>query len=316
MTSVQARARTSPRSHALASTAALLLLAASAAMAGPASGTTPTDGGLSGPRVEPKATQPTLVRRDIAGKVVQLDENPAELALRLLKLDDATRAKVDAILTQRAKVLDKIVEDNLLLIAEISGLSQSGQREKAVTKLKELSDANEPLRKRGMLVQELNTVLSKPEQDELRRLVQEYIQARIQDAQDEAKAAGKEREFRPGTVARADMLHVAGKDIGRSYERVFGQKVADFEALMNKLGLTDAQRAEFSRLSQSLIASANGARPTKADQARVFAEMYRTLTPEQRKLLQAEVGPPAAPAPKPAAAPSAPRPPRPAAGTP
>src|SRR5688572_10940123 len=84
----------------------------------------PAEAVLSGPKVEAKAQARTLVERDETGHVKRLDIPPAEAALKLLELDDATKEKAQAILDKRAAILDKIVKENLLLLVELSNATR------------------------------------------------------------------------------------------------------------------------------------------------------------------------------------------------
>ncbi|MFN7315176.1 MAG: hypothetical protein ACK5VN_05840, partial [Phycisphaerae bacterium] len=54
---------------------------------------------LAGPKIAAKdAEKRTIVRRDFQGKLERLDERPEIAAVRMLPLDEATRAAVDTII--------------------------------------------------------------------------------------------------------------------------------------------------------------------------------------------------------------------------
>lgn len=73
----------------------------------------PARGPLAGPRVDAERGPAGIAQRNIDGSMQRPDVPVAEAALRLVDLDDATRAKVDALLAERAKAIDGIVRANL-----------------------------------------------------------------------------------------------------------------------------------------------------------------------------------------------------------
>jgi hypothetical protein len=75
---------------------------------------------LGGPKVAEEATKPTLIQRELDGSIKRLDTSPPEAAVRLLKLDDPTRAKVNAILTEQSAAWDALIRTNLKDVARIA----------------------------------------------------------------------------------------------------------------------------------------------------------------------------------------------------
>ncbi len=253
----------------------------------------PTEAVLSGPKVEAKAQARTLIERDETGRVRRLDIPPAEAALKLLDLDDATKEKTQAILDKRAAILDRIVKENLLLLVELSNATRSGDKEAARDLLRELAEKAEPLRTRGQLQEELSRVLPAEKSAELKQLVQEYARAIFADAEQarssesmEGEGAG-ERRSRRGAMskaAQAEYVAAVGRELKRSYDRVVTAAVQDFDELIKALDLTPEQEAEVRRIATDHFQKTAG-NPTPKQKGEVFAQVYAKLNAEQRRAL-------------------------------
>ncbi len=161
-------------------TAALsMLLAGSAAatFARPESISSPPANILAGPKVASDAAGATLVQRDETGKVRRLDVPPAEAALELLELDDASRAKAQEILDERAAAIDSIVRENLQLLARLANAGKAKEKSDQRQLYRELAEKAEPLRARGPLADELASVLPQEKAEQLRTYVGQYYEA-------------------------------------------------------------------------------------------------------------------------------------------
>lgn len=192
-------------------------------------------GTLAGPKVKARVETTSLVERDMGGRLKRLDIPAEEAALALLKLDPASKKKVDAVLSQRASILDEIVRENIELIGQIAGASQAGDRVKVVELVREIAPKFQPLSARGRLIDELKSALPEKQAAELERLVKEYQEALWQDAQAESKAEGK--AIRPAEFAGRERLAAIGQEIKRSYDRQFASKQQRFEKLLGELAL-------------------------------------------------------------------------------
>jgi len=272
----------------------LAAFASGAGMGEPPTGDAP----LSGPSVTTPAKKATIVERDVAGKVKRLDATPAEAAVRAMKLDKETRAKVDEIFAKQAAALDAIVSENLKLIVQVSQAKDSGKHDEQRAALAELMEVAKPLRDRGMLGQQLAGVLSAEETRQMRTMVQGYFEAVQKDledapamAPDAAKpdgAAGKSDKKRGpdrgGSAMRGEILQIAGNEIRRAYERVVTQRSREFDETLKTLGLTPEQESKVRKIvGDSFVAKYGKASP--AEQARVFREVYLTLDESQRAQL-------------------------------
>lgn len=258
---------------------------------------------LAGPAVPAAAQQRTLIERDADGRIKRLDRAPAEAAVRLLNLGPDVQKQVDAILTERAAILDGLVAEHLREIVEIAGAAQSGDREGAMRKLMDLAPYARPLRERGQVGEELARALPEAQAGQVRQMVQAYTQALIQEERDAAKARGE--AFNERAVTRTETLRLVGEEVRRSYERVVGQQAADFDKLIQTLNLSDEQESQVRKLVGDQFTQTYG-KATAAQKARVFAEVWRLLSSEQRAELQRHMRQrglapaPDAPAPKPA----------------
>ncbi len=93
----------------------------------PAASPAAAEPSLGGPKVTAAETASTLIERDLEGKVKRLVVSPAEAAVKLLKLDAPTRAKVDAVLIDNAAAWDGFVRTNLKDVLRIAQGLQSLQ---------------------------------------------------------------------------------------------------------------------------------------------------------------------------------------------
>ncbi len=239
---------------------------------------------LAGPSVQRKGSQPakTLVERDFEGKIKKIDVPPPEAAARLLDLDEAARKKIDDIITQRHAILDKIVADNLRLIVELAGARESGNREDAARLLAELTEQAQPLRDLGPLQRQIQGALTKEQVDQFVKLTQEYTNALVEEAQAEAKKTGA--DFKMREFIRSQILAAVGGEVRRSYERVVGQRAADFEALLKSLNLSQEQESKIRRIAADSFQKTYG-KESPAERARVIALVFRELDEGQRKSL-------------------------------
>jgi len=133
---------------------------------------------LAGPRVHDAQEGKTLVHLDYEGKLRDLDALPEEAALPLLDLDDAEKARTDAVLTSYAARLDAIVADNLALLIKVQ-TSKGGPRGQYVATLKELAAILRPLRENGGLHVEILGALPEDKRSTYESIVKEHWDAAI-----------------------------------------------------------------------------------------------------------------------------------------
>lgn len=277
-------------------------LLASAALATP-----PAAPVLSGPKVQTPASnaKPTLVRRDFSGKLVRLDVHPAEAAVKLLTLDDQTRAKVDAILLERSRLLDQLVTENLPLLVQLQSARASGDKKAAARCLAQLSEKAQPLRDRGQLAQQLLAVLPPEQGRQLKSLIQEYWAELVRE--ELASKAGEQPTPDPSPrradmrqVMRQQLLAIAGDEIRRAYERTISARAADFNDLLKDLNLTAEQESRIRKIVGDAFQNTGG-NPTPQDHARAFAQVWPILDQSQQTALIRRLNPAPEPSTQPAA---------------
>jgi hypothetical protein len=250
--------------------------------ASPAAAPGAADQPLAGPRVQEKRAEPTLVERDMAGKIRRLEVPPGEAALGLLHLDEETAQRTRTILDERAAILDRIVTDNLDLIIRIHAAGEAGDKAEALTLLGQALQKLKPLRERGTLESELGAALPEAQRAAFWALVKEYQGAMIGELRDEARARGE--EARPLAATIKSSLIVLGAEVKRSYERQVGGKAAEFEKILAKLGLTPEQESRVRGLVARFAEQSKG-KPTEGQKRDLFLAVMSHLNREQQKLL-------------------------------
>jgi hypothetical protein len=246
-------------------------------------------GDLSGPKVSPQASAPTIVVRDSAGLLVRPEGmSPAEAAFRALNLSDEQRAAGEKILAERAKEMDALVSEHILDIVKLASAFQSGDNVGGLRELQKLWGASKALRERGLLAQQLAKSLPSEQGEQLLAIVRQYMQAVIEEERQKAKDKGT--TFRQGQAITAEGLRGVGQEVKASYERVLGQKGKDFDQLIKDIGL-DPQQESRLRAMVAEATSKYGAKIPQRETTRIFLAVYRDATPEQRrKLMERVVG--------------------------
>ncbi|HZW05712.1 MAG TPA: hypothetical protein VFF65_01205 [Phycisphaerales bacterium] len=237
---------------------------------------------LQGPKVPDRTGKPTLVSRGADGKVARLDEWPALAAVRKLTLDAKTREAVGKLEREQAAAMDKFLGENLVEVAAVANSFQSGNTKEGLAGIRKLRQDHAVFNDRELLMQKIGALLPKEQENELRLMVQEYWNALVQEETDAAKARGERASM--GKVAGAEALRLLGQDIKASYDRVIGQKVKDFDALIKALGLSGEQESRVRRIADDAFAKAKGDE-RKINKADLFWKIWKELDAKQRDLL-------------------------------
>lgn len=244
------------------------------------------DGALAGPKVvERERTKASIVEREFDGKLKRLEQHPALVALDKLDLSPEQRAKATEVVISRNTQLDTIVRDNLREIIEAALAKQAGDQAATRAKFGELLKKARPFLDRGTLMSELRPALPIDQYQQLKNAVDEYNAAATKDAM--SSPSGK-RQNRLG-AALAQGFEGFGLEVKASYERVFADRNKEFEELLQHLDLTPEQESKVRQKVLDLVQKTYG-KPTKAQQVRVFLDIYSELTPEQRKKLAQRIG--------------------------
>lgn len=238
---------------------------------------------LSGPKVKETQSERTLIKRDFSGKVQRLDANPAEAAVELLTLGEATRAKVKAIMDERTAALDLIVRDNLELLVKFQN---TGDRKGKMALLREYRAVFKDLEAKGKLQDQMRAALPKDQATRYDELIAGYWDTVVADAEQEAKK-GKETAGRSEILVREGLLAFGG-EIKRSYERQIGAKTKELEEFLGKLGLTPEKETKIRNLFTDSFQATKG-KPTAQQRRELMVKVLRELDAEQRKIVIKEL---------------------------
>jgi hypothetical protein len=247
----------------------------------PAPAGAPAEAGapLAGPKVAEKPAPPTLVERDFEGRLKRLEIPAPEAALRMLGLDEAARARAEAVLAERAAILDAFVRENLDLIVQLASAGESGDKLGALRLLYEGLEKLKALRDRGPLAMELAGAIPSEQAAEYWRLVKEYQAALKAELAAEARARGE--DARPLALQiRANLVEL-GEQIKRSVERQVVARAAEFERLLQRLELSPEQEARIRGLVAEFFEKTRG-KGTEAQKRNLFLAITSGLTESQR----------------------------------
>jgi hypothetical protein len=237
---------------------------------------------LRGPEVAERSARGSLVERDFSGKLKRLEMPPEEAALGLLRLDEATKAKTDAILAARAEILDRIVTENIDLVVRFAGARQAGDRAEQLKLLEEFSKKLEPLSARGKLIDELKGVLPRDKASRLDTLVNDYRRAAADDDVAEARTRGEQLSRLQANLR--ENLASLGSDVKRSYERTVAAKAADFEQVLAQLSLRPEQESKIRGMVRDFVQETKG-KPTPEQRRGLFMRIMALLDPDQQQTL-------------------------------
>jgi hypothetical protein len=243
----------------------------------------PAEDVLSGPKVKETQSERTLVKRDFSGKVQRLDANPAEAAVELLTLDEATRAKVKAVVDERTAAMDRIVRDNLELLVKFQN---TGDRKGKMALLREYREVFKEIESKGKLQDQVKAVLPKEQAARYDELIAGYWDTVVADAQQEAKK-NKETAGRGEILAREGLVAFGG-EIRRSYERQIGAKTKELEEFLGKLGLTPEKETKIRNMFTDSFQATVG-KPTAQQRRDLMMKVLRELDAEQRKIVIEEL---------------------------
>ncbi len=276
---------------------------------------------LAGPKIATKeADKRTIVRRDFQGKLERLEERPEIAAVRMLPLDEATRAKVDAIIAERAVVVSQITLENYETFLKMQGAFQGGPpttaeaRRERVAMVRELREVAKPLFEPAF-ADTLAQALPPASGSELRSMVTEYREALIASEAgnrgeqaamgdemtgERADSADAKRPQEGRRAARAERARQAiddqvyevrqvGREMARSFQNFVADRQQKGEELYTLAEVTPEQRAKIDAI---LRADGEGAAlmPTDAQRRERFQRILGVLTPEQRRKVLSELG--------------------------
>lgn len=241
---------------------------------------------LAGPAVrQARDARPTLVEYAYDGSVKRTEVAPEEAALRLLDLSPAERAAADAVLAERAAMLDRFVSDNLDLLLRLGAAAQGEDKAEKLRLIFQALRRTEPLRARGSLAHQLRDALEPAARRRFDALLAEYWDAVVAERRRAAPDGGGGRL----AVLADERLKAFGREVERAFYRLAdpaGER--EFNDLLAAARLRPEQESRIRRMAEEFIVAARF-RPTP-DQERAFILRVTAMLDEnQRRLLAQHV---------------------------
>lgn len=251
-----------------------------------------TDGdALRGPTLSKQTedSERTIVQRDFQGRLKKLEENPALAALAKVPLTQEDRTRADRVIGERAAAIDTIVRDNLRLVIEFVTAKQAGESAETSALQSRVLEKAMPFIRRGPLVNELRAALPAEKYAALRGMVDEYNRALTADRAADPMMAGKQKdENKLGSMIAAGAEGFVA-EARASFQRIVDGGGQEFEALIRMLALTPQQEGRVRQIATEQFSKTYG-KPTKAQQIKVFLDIYAELDVEQRHRLAEHIG--------------------------
>ena len=305
------------RRHAL--TAALTIALAGLACAQDA---TNDEDVLGGPSVTSGETgdAPTIVRRSFDGTLERPEGMPEVAALEALTLDEASRKAVDDALAERHAMIDGILAENLDLFSRViqafqarggvgrGQIDREGRRE-MMELFREVRPVVMPVVERGSLREEIALALDGDAKTHFEHMLDEFDEAvradrgggmgmdgprerpqRERGERGERGPQGERPERGPregrGEGRGGEMRAVLGvvREFGSSYERVIGQRVEDYNQMLDSLDVSSETRAKIEAAFQgSLSEDYDSDEERQRARSARMQEVLRSLEPEERR---------------------------------
>lgn len=281
---------------------ALILALAGTAMAQEESAP-PADDVLGGPSVMDEAADapPTIVRRSFDGTLARPEGPPEMAALDALDLDEEARARVDDALAERNAAIDAILAEYLDLFSRTINLFQSGalgqrtdgansgtDRRAAMQTMREVRTAVEPISERGTLREEISSALQGDHLTDFERMMEEWDEVIAADrGAGDGMRPQRERQ-RPQGRGGERFAHFGSllQEFGSSYQRVIGQRVEDYRALLEGLDVDAETKGVIEAAVQGMLSEDYD---DEEQRSRLFREIMDGLTDEQRRQLMSEL---------------------------
>jgi hypothetical protein len=258
------------------------------------------------PAGEAMQARPTIVQRNFSGDVELIEDQRVEVAaVRAMTLDEATRAKVDALLAERAAAVTTTTLDNYELFIKLQGAFQAGaptgtpeerraQRRQTRELMQQMAEAVAPLTK-PTLLDRLAGVLSTEEAATLRAMVQEYNEATKDVREARRKAAtgegegegmtargGPQAARREAVMQHVEELRAMMREMARSFGAFVAERQERMETLLVEVSATPEQRSKIDAIVRR-GGDGEALRLTEENRSRIIREVYAVLDTEQRK---------------------------------
>ncbi len=265
---------------------------------------------MGGPSIKPATAtppKPTLITRDFAGKLIPLETRPEYAAIDLLKLTPTEKAAIDTLRSDRATRVNQVLQKHYTLFLDIQGDSQSGERAKAMTKIRELRQA-EPDLFEPPLSERVSGLLGTENKAVFTSLLDEYTKAEVADrapakspgaadGEDSMRGAtpaagspearprrrlGDQAATPPAFDARRRESMLTMREIGRSLRSTVQDRTQRADAMMKAIGATPELEEKIREILRQGGAANPGGEPTPEARAETTRKIFALLTPEQR----------------------------------
>ncbi|MBA4028987.1 MAG: hypothetical protein C0475_07615 [Planctomyces sp.] len=252
------------------------------------------------------AARLSIVHRGADGRLERVESHPAESAVTLLPLDAAAQSRVQEVMVERAAAFDAIVRQNLLDIAALGAAAQAGQQDQVMASLRTLGPKLAPLMRPGAYERALGDALNAEQRAQLEAMVNEYLQAVLDEnaadaaamaGEGPAPAAGPRGGQARGGLGRGrgggallgphaqEMRRVLGEEIKAAYSRVIGQRVKEFDGFLSDLALEPQTEGRVRQIFMDVFTRNNG-KENRADIMLALVEVNAIISPEERQRLR------------------------------
>lgn len=237
---------------------------------------------LSGPTVkagDAVSADATLVHRAFDGKVQRLETELERAAIALIELTAEQQKELDRILLERRTIFDRTIRENYDLLIELGSINQNDQPAEFLKALVRLGQAMGDYRRRGTLVFEMAPHLTTEQFRHVTRLVDEYIQARVDEAQTQGEKVGK---FAMAIRVRFESMGVMAQ---QSIQSAAGMALEMFDDFAQRLKLTAVQQEKIKAVTGPIfVQELQGKTISAVERIKVFTQIANLLDPEQRRL--------------------------------
>jgi hypothetical protein len=236
---------------------------------------------LQGPKVAAEKPPESLVQRDVAGKLVRLEERPEQAALKLLDLSPMEREGADAVLKAHAAAAAKLLSEHTDLFLKVQTARQGGASFEELAPLMREFEELVPELLRKPLVDRVSEALPEAKRARFHALVQEYGQAIVKE---EAGAKGRVVPSGPFAARRLES-NLLLRDMGQALRARVTDQRERLAALVKAVEATPEQAEKIDALFRS---QAQGPESRTAEtRMRLMRQLAELLTPEQRVKLRA-----------------------------
>jgi hypothetical protein len=241
---------------------------------------------MTGPKVQPKAGEPTLIKYDVNGKLVRPEVSPDEAALEFIGLDAGEKEAVQQILVGRAAIMDGLIADNLHLLLKFQGVRTGDTPKEQMQALKDLTKVFEPVREMGPLRTQVEPHMAPEKAAKYKQILQDYWAALTQE--DEVTLKAKGQPMTPSQIRGYETMLAFASEVKRSYDRQIAAKTDQLNDLLAKLGTTPKQDAKIRALTGDYFLKSPG-KPTMQQKRELIQAILKELNDDQRMTLLKEL---------------------------